>query len=102
MLCYMHALLSLEVMLLCDRRALKCFVIVSDLEKPQFPSYIKCGINYWKKVRSKGPTHMGSASLRGNGHASVSGRGEGVWVCKEVTLPDWLVVLLWKLAKCQS
>lgn len=45
---------------------------------------------------------MGSASLRGNGHASVSGRGEGVWVCKEVTLPDWLVVLLGKLAKCQS
>lgn len=50
-------------------------------------------------MRSKGPTHMGSASLRGNGHASVSGRGEGVWVCKEVTLPDWLVVLLGEVGK---
>lgn len=49
MLCYMHALLSLEVMLLCDRRALKCFVIVSDLEKPQFPSY-----KVWNKLLEKG------------------------------------------------
>lgn len=47
-------------------------------------------------MRSTGPTRMGSASLHGNGHASVPGEEKGIWVCKEVTLPDWLVVLLGK------
>lgn len=41
MSCYTHTLLSLEVMLLSDRPALKCFIITSD---HQLPSY-KCGIS---------------------------------------------------------
>lgn len=64
---------------------------MSDLENLSFHR-TKCGTNYWKKLRSQGLTHMGTASLCGNGLASVPGRGKALWVWKEVTVPDLVSV----------
>lgn len=41
---------------------------MSDLENLSF-QHTKYGTNYWKKLRSQGLTHMGTASLHGNGLA---------------------------------
>jgi len=50
---------------------------MSDLENLSF-HHTKHGTNYWKKLRSQGLTHMGTASLRGNGLAGVPGRGKAI------------------------